>query len=353
MQKKTINILKNLFFTISVFNYIKTIYVSGSAARMNQVKGSDIDITIIYDNILYGNVDLKHIEITQNKLKDTAKSMGYNLHIQPPRALSDFWDLLRSGEPWILTELESAIVLHDPSELIEPLKILLEKHQLYKKEERASLLIDRAKIHFQNAENILFSDALFHLTDSAVSSTQAILMYFDRFSPYNELPKALKNFVNEGLMDSSNYRFFVLLIKLYNMDPKKRRTYCTKHKITLDLLIDGSLKFLERIEYLFELLEHMQKKNQSIKNYKNTIELMGRLMNKKDISDEELILAVESKIERTEHKIPHAYINTLKRIIHMKNLANAKRFEEISSKEIHEANASLKYLERLVEESDA
>lgn len=348
MQKATVDSIKKLFAQLTTLKYIKAIYISGSAARKANVKGSDIDINVIYDNVLYSNVNLGLVEMLQNNVKETSKSMGLNLHIQPPKALSDFWDLVRSGEPWILTELESALVIYDPAELIEPLKILLKKHQLYKKHERAAILIDRAKIHFHEAQNALFSDAIIYLTDAAVSSTQAILMYFDKFVPNNELPDALKKFVREGLIDTFHHQFLTLLLKLYNADQAKRREYCSRNKITLDNLIDGSLNYLEKMEELFEMLEYLQKKEQSMKNYNTALELVSKITKTKESDDDKIILSFEYEIAKKKHNLPTAYVTTLKKIIHMKHLADEKRFTEISSKEIHETSASLKYLEKII-----
>ncbi|MFH1127446.1 MAG: nucleotidyltransferase domain-containing protein [archaeon] len=348
MQKAKVDIIKKLFAQLTTLKYIKAIYISGSAARKANVKGSDIDINIVYDNVLYSNINLELVEMLQNNVKETSNSMDLNLHIQPPKALSDFWDLVRSGEPWILTELESALVLYDPAELIEPLKTLLKKHQLYKKHERAAILIDRAKIHFHEAQNALFSDAIIYLTDAAVSSTQAILMYFNRFAPNNELPDALKKFVREGLIDESHHKFLVLLLKLYNTDQTKRKEYCSRNKITLDNLIDGSLNYLEKMEELFELLESLQKREQSLSNYNTVLELVSMITNNNDSDEEKIILAFESEVAKKMHHIPTAYITTLKRIIHIKHLSDEKRFAEISSKDIYETSASLKYMEKLI-----
>jgi|GEM_PF-1871218 len=350
INNREIELIKQLFSELSAQNHIKIIYVSGSSARKTNVKSSDIDINVVYDDILYKDVQLGILIDTLNQIDTSAAKYGLKLHIQPPKSLSAFWELLRSEEPWILTEIDSAIPIHDTSDFIASLQTLLKRNQLYKKEERSSILIDRAKLGFAQAENAMYSEAINILTDTVVSNAQAVLMYFDRFVPYEELPKEMKALLKKDLIKEDEYAFFVNLLKIFKLHSNERKKYMIKHKVSLDNLIHSSTGFIERTEYLFELLEYLQKKDQVMHVYEETLELMKKTINHpidKVIKDEKVILAFESAIQKKKY-IPEAYLCTIRHIMEMKLKVDQKRFSELSSHEIHVSNATIKHLGKLI-----
>lgn len=355
IKKREIGLIKELFGEVSAQAYIKIIYISGSAARKTDIKGSDIDINVVYDDILYKDLRTDALAEALGRIDKAAAKYGLKLHIQPPKSLSLFWELIRSGEPWILTEIDGAIPVHDNSDFISSLQTLLRRSQLYRKHERSSILIDRAKLAFVQAENMLYSEAINVLTDTIVSNLQAILMYFDKFVPYEELPKELKRFLKKDLITPKQCEFFVLMIKLFKMHANGRKKYMLKHNLRIDSLLRDSIEFLERTEYLFELLEYLQKKEQVNMAYEEAMNLMKKAINKPigaDIKEDGIIMAFEAELGKRSF-VPKAYINVFRRIMEMKRKADEKRFLEISSHDIHLSNTAIKHLEKLISENAA
>ncbi len=249
-----------------------------------------------------------------------------------------------------MTEIDSAIPIHDKSDFIVSLKTLLKRSQLYKKNERSSILIDRAKIGFLQVQNVFYSETINVLADTIISNLQAILMYFDKFVPYEELPKELKCLVKKDLIKEKEYEFFVTMLKLFKMDVSNRKRYMASHKINVDSLIHSSIEFLERTEYLFELLEYLQKKEQVNLVYDETLKLMKDFINKpldREIKEDKVIIAFETEIQKKKY-VPKEYLKIIKEIMDMKHQIDQQCFSQLSSQQIYKSNATIKNLKELI-----
>ncbi len=104
---------------------IKAIIYIGSTARREAKAGSDIDLLIILDDTLPLERDiLDAYKLEAERLVKQAAERGEKLHLTTLR-LTAFWEMLRAGDPVLLTMLRDGYALIDTG-FFDPLKRLLE-----------------------------------------------------------------------------------------------------------------------------------------------------------------------------------------------------------------------------------
>src|SRR3989338_1308069 len=186
---------------------IKAIWVYGSAARGTAKPTSDIDMMVLLDDvqkeISYGIIEMidgRLLELT-NKMQ---KEKKVNFHAQAPKKLSDWWDLLRSGEPWVFTSMRDAMPVYDPSGYVEPLSRLLKEGRMVGTLERSQMLIQRAPSRLEDVRKIFLEDITADLLFAMVESGQAVLMFYGIAPPSaKNVGSALrKNFVYKKILEN-------------------------------------------------------------------------------------------------------------------------------------------------------
>ncbi len=90
----------------SLGELIKGIVIFGSRVQNKAAVGSDIDILVVVDDTKqaqdsFGQMLSRKIE----EASDAAKEL--DLHIQPPLSITELWENLRKGEPWLVTALRN------------------------------------------------------------------------------------------------------------------------------------------------------------------------------------------------------------------------------------------------------
>ncbi len=101
---------------------VKSVVIFGSTSINENIKESDIDVLVILDNISV---------IVTNELKEAyhllveslIDNISEKLHVTSMN-LTDFWDLVRKGDPVIINILRTGFPLYDES-LFEPVQFLL------------------------------------------------------------------------------------------------------------------------------------------------------------------------------------------------------------------------------------
>ncbi|MBI5148792.1 nucleotidyltransferase domain-containing protein [Candidatus Pacearchaeota archaeon] len=184
MQKKELEKVREFCIPLSKHDYIKAVWLYGSAIRTGFVKGHDIDVMIILDD----TKDIKQEEIEKLDLlirliEEKSKSKNLMLHFQNPKPLTLWWDLIRKGEPWAITSLRNIEIIYDPSRYIALMHKLLKKGELYSREERAEKLIERAREKLIDVRNILLDKIPYELLYAATEAAQTALIYAGFFPP--------------------------------------------------------------------------------------------------------------------------------------------------------------------------
>lgn len=152
-------------------NLVKSIVIFGSVSLNQEREKSDVDILIILDNIsVIVSEELKQAYyLVVNSLVD---KISHRLHITTMN-LTDFWDLVRKGDPVVINILRTGYPLYDES-LFEPVQFLLKigkikptLESLNNYQYKANDLIENNKIYIENALSDLYY-AIMDLTHSVL-----------------------------------------------------------------------------------------------------------------------------------------------------------------------------------------
>ncbi len=124
--------------------YIKIIYVFGSITRGDLKRGSDVDILVVFDDTREGSEDAaEKIEQGMAVIQDKAVKLKINLSFQKLMPLSTWWDLVRDGEPWVVSSLENPWIIYDDTGYVKLVSGLVHKGHVYNRTEKSERLIER------------------------------------------------------------------------------------------------------------------------------------------------------------------------------------------------------------------
>ncbi|MEM5814858.1 MAG: nucleotidyltransferase domain-containing protein, partial [Candidatus Aenigmatarchaeota archaeon] len=243
---------------------IKAIWIYGSAVRKGEFKPtSDIDMLILLDDITQKATAAKLSEVDDvatGIAKAVKKEMNINIHVQPPKRLSDWWDLLRGGEPFAFTCMRDALPIYDPSGYIEPMRRLLRSGQVHGTWERAQMLLERAPYRLETAKRIFHSEITADLLLAMVESGQAVLM-FSGAAPATAPTLGVelrRHFVERKLLEPG---YVDMYEDFYEFTKKFEHGEMTKISgKEMDRWIKRAKAFLIRMQELFDVLEALKKK---------------------------------------------------------------------------------------------
>lgn len=168
---------------------VKSIVLFGSNAKDTSKKDSDIDLMIILDNVtVFVTPELR--EAYKIIISNLTKEIGDKLHIMTIN-YSDYFDMIRKGDPLILNILRSGVPIYDTG-IIEPMQYLLEigkirptKEAVYNYMARSETLLVETEKHIENAVLDLYYSTIDII--HAVLMTKRMLIV----SP-KEMPKIFK-----------------------------------------------------------------------------------------------------------------------------------------------------------------
>ncbi|MBW6461822.1 MAG: nucleotidyltransferase domain-containing protein [DPANN group archaeon] len=334
---------------------VKSVYIAGSAVRQKDyVKGSDIDILVIVDDTRE-DFDKRVIDLMNMNLRDISKTAMTNdkldLHMQAPKPLTVFWDMVRSGQPWIITQMRDALILYDPSGYIKPIQILLNDGKLSGTKERSQTLINDAPKKLGEARKIFLEDITSDLLSAMVESAQAVLMFS------GVAPPASKNIGRE-----LSKRFVDTKIIPARIVQDYERMYETTRKIDhgeitnvsgreIDKYIGMVTEFIESMEKLFNVLDFMKKKKMVNEAYDKTIDACSSALKKagkvkpKDHSE----ILKHFKVHFIDTGlVSKDHIETLKKMHTNKKAFDSGNVSDISEDEIYSSNIYATNLQKAI-----
>ncbi len=333
---------------------IKSVYIAGSAVRRDFVKGSDIDILVIIDDTRDGFdprvIDLIHSELRKIS-KDTMDKDKLDLHIQSPKTLSTFWDMIRSGEPWIITQMRDAYILYDPSGYITPIKTLLNQGKLSGTKEKAQTLINDAPKKLVKARKLFLEEITADLLSAMVESAQAVLMFAGVAPPAaKNIGKELsERFVKTKIIPSKivhDYENFYEVTR--KIDHGEITTISGKE---VEKYLSMVAEFIESMEKLFGVLDFVKKKKMINDAYDKSIKACSEALKKvgagkaKDHSE---ILRqfkaqfVDSGLVSKDH------LGMVRKIHTHKKAFDSGKVSDISENEIYSSNVYASNLEKAI-----
>lgn len=195
---------------------IKSVVLFGSAAKQEQVAGSDIDIIILLDDVTI-NWDQELIAWYREELDKMLRVNPYqsSLHINTVK-LSTWWEDLMRGDPVVINILRYGEAMIDLAGFFNPLKALLIKGKIKSTPEAIYSALQRAPKHLARSKVAELSaiDGIFW---SMVDSAHAALIAANipPASP-EHVPGDLKeNFVNSGKLKMKYVMWYRDLLVLH------------------------------------------------------------------------------------------------------------------------------------------
>lgn len=243
--------------------WVKAIWLFGSVAKGGSKPTSDADMLIVIDDTLpdYTFNIVNEIGDASAKVAEAvSKETGVQIHIQQPKPLSELWDIIKSGEPWIIDSIRTAIPIYDYYNFFKPLQRLLQVGKLPGTIERTEALIRRAPMRLNEIRRIFLQDVVNQLLFTTVEAAQALLMLVDVLPPApSRVATALRdNFVKEKLLDSKYADFAEQLYQTYRKISHGEITTISGEEI--DRLIAQSDEFVNAVEKLFIEIYGIKKK---------------------------------------------------------------------------------------------
>jgi len=151
---------------------VKAIILFGSNANDTQNKNSDIDIMIVLDNVdVYVSEELRGAYHTI--VNSLVNKSGGKLHIMTTN-FSDYWDLLRKGDPVVTNILRTGVAIYDTG-IIEPMQYLLEIGKIRPTRESVNNYMARSETLLVETEKHI-QNAILDLYYSSVDIIHAVLM---------------------------------------------------------------------------------------------------------------------------------------------------------------------------------
>lgn len=335
---------------------IKSVYLAGSVTRKDFVSTSDIDILVIVDDTkekfdprIIKLIDIKLQEISKNAMKNDR----LDFHIQSPKPLSVFWDMVRSGQPWIITQMRDAIVIYDPGGYIKPIQMLLNRGKLSGTKERAQMLINYAPKKLNQARKIFLEEVTTDILLAMVESAQAVLMFAGIAPPASKnIGKEISlRFVKTDIIKAKIVQDYDNFYEITRKIDHGEITHVSGREIEKHISV--ALEFIENMEKLFNALDFMKKKKMvysaydtSIKACSDALEKMGRTYPEKesDMLKHFKIHFIDTGLVSKDH------IETLKKIYHTKKAFDCGNVSDIAENEIYSSNIYASNLKNAIED---
>ncbi len=333
---------------------IKSVYIAGSAVRKDFVKGSDIDVLVIIDDTR-DKFDPRVVDLINMDLREISKMAmdkdKLDLHIQAPKPLSVFWDMIRSGQPWIITQMKDALVLYDPSGYIRPIQSLMNQGKLSGTKERAQALINDAPKKLAEARKIFLEEITSDLLSAMVESAQSVLMFAGVAPPAaKNIGKELSDrFVKTKIISPKIVQDYENIYELTRKIGHGEITHISGKEIEKHLGVVA--EFIESMEKLFNVLDFMKKKKMVHDAYDKSIKACSAALKKVGTKEP------KSHAEMMKHFKMHFIDTGLVSKDHLEMLkimhANKKAFDtgkvyDISENEIYSSNVYASNLEKAI-----
>ncbi|MFH1106242.1 MAG: nucleotidyltransferase domain-containing protein [Candidatus Aenigmatarchaeota archaeon] len=330
---------------------VKAIWVYGSAVHGTMKKGSDVDLMLILDDTNNDISDSRIAEIASDLeefTKRVQEKSGVSLHFQAPKRLSDWWDLLRSGEPWVFTSMRDLIILYDPSGYVEPINRLLNSGRMSGTHERAHMLIRRAPQRVENAKRIFLEDITSDLLLAMTESAQSTLMFYGVAPP---APRTIGDALEKNFCPKLLEKGYVNIIRdFYEVTRKIDHRELTKLSAKeTRVWLEKAKAFIARMEVLFAALEK-SKKNQLVEeSYREAFDACKAALSKMGVKSTDKTMLKFVETELVGKYLPRSYLEIIRKIQSLKDAKDSGKIDEMTEKEIYSSRIYAKNLRMILE----
>ncbi len=335
-------------------NRIKAMWIYGSFARGEAKPTSDIDVMTLVDDAtadISGN-ELAQISAGITEINDAVKEKTkVNMHFQPAKRLTDWWDLLRSGEPWVFTSMRDALPLYDPSGYVEPISRLLKEGRMIGTMERSQMLIQRAPSRLEDVRKIFLEDITSDLLLAMVESGQAVLMFYGVAPPSaKNIGSALrKHLVSKKIL----HRYYADMVDDFYLVTRKIN-HGDLTKLTAKEVhswVTKARDFIYMMDAVFAKLEIEKKKQMIEESDSIAFAACEQLLKRKGIKSngKNILHLVEKELIKTG-LVSKGYLDVLKKIKTMKNASDNGKLNEVTEKDVYTSRLYAKNLEAILKE---
>ncbi len=325
---------------------LKAVMIYGSAARKEHVSGSDIDILVIVDDT-HPKFDKKQYDAVKQQVREVEDDAPdeFDLHIQPPKPLSKWWDLLISGEPWAVTSMRDAQPVYDPSGYIRLTQRLLREGELHGTEERAQRLVKRSREKYMKTRRLLLEDVTSELLQAMTESAQAVLMYYGRPppSPDHVAAELETAFVeDEELLSQQavqDYRSFYALTERIDHG---RLTEFTASE--MDEYLQQAMAFIKAMATLFDKLETRKHEDIVTSAHDEALTLCERALAEEGVNlptDEDATLERFKAVFVESGDVSEEYWRLLQQIMETKDALDRGDLKDMADEDIYASRAHL------------
>ncbi|MCJ7429234.1 MAG: nucleotidyltransferase domain-containing protein [Candidatus Nanohaloarchaeota archaeon QJJ-5] len=332
--------------------YLKAVWVYGSAARQEQTEGSDIDILVLLDDTADGfDEDVyKTAKTMTNDIENNHENK--DLHFQPPKLLSHWWELIISGEPWAVTSIKDAQVLYDKSGYLALTKQLLEAGEMHGTYERAQRLMERSREKVRETNELMLEDITSELLSAMTEAARAVLMYYGNPPP---APSRIGSQLQETFVETED------LLPQQAVDDYTE-FYRVTEKIAhgsmtdidgeeLDTYIEEAIRFIQAMAKLFDELESRKQHDIVEQSHEKAIELCEQALAAEGVqapSDEDELLAEFKDVFVDAGMISEEYLDILESIMETKQKAETDGVDELPEKDIYSSRVHLRDFESAI-----
>jgi len=354
MQQEQLEYVQDLFEPVKqeLGPYLKGIYIYGSAARKERVEGSDIDVLILVDDTKkdFGKKEYSRAKQLIEQIADEEEEL--DLHIQPPKPLSRWWDLIISGEPWAVTSMKDAQPVYDPSEYITLTKRLLHEGEMRGTYQRAHKLMKRSRKKIKKMKTLMLEDVTSELLKAMTEAAQAVLMYYGNPppSPAQVGDELERIFVEDMELLSpravDDYRDFYNLTE--RIDHGKQSEFTGRE---LDQYIDQSLAFIKAMSALFEKLEKEKQERVIEQSHSEALQICKEALQEKGVevpTDDQQILQRFRAEFVEEGLVSDDHLDLLEGIMQNKEALEEGDIDDLSESQIYSSRAYLRDFESAV-----
>jgi predicted nucleotidyltransferase len=300
--------LKPYYLPLTKLKEVRLVIAYGSAVTKGVEKGHDIDLLVVFDD-LAGEAEKGQakIKFLAKLLTEKAKREEITLHFQSPKSITFWWELVKKGEPWIISAIKEAVSLYDPCSYLHHVKRLLKEDKIYSLDEKAERLLFRAikKIVLIREELLVVPIKLLEISTNVA---QILLSYFGVFTASaNKTKDKLVELKKELNIEEGQIKNYEELIKMNEKIAHGTLSEFSGYEV--DLWLERAEQFIAKSELALLGFEQKQQEQKLKESYDYGIALCSRalkLVGKVPESDSEKIDSFKKNFVDTGY-IPKEY----------------------------------------------
>jgi len=312
----------------------KAVVVFGSITRKDFSEKSDIDMLVVIDDTV-ARLSPEQKYTLDDDLLAIGKKISPDIVVQPAWTLTEFWDMARIGHPLLYTIVRDGWALYDTGFFI-PIRKLLEMGKIPTTLEAVEKFMEASPQKIKRVETAKLYMVAEDLYYAMLNSSQAILMYLGENPP---APKETPHAVKEQLVDQKLLEEEYLTALKDVIEFRKRVEHKEIKDVTgqeLDMFIDKSKRFVERMEQLLLLLQKRRKDSIVQKNYEVMIKAAVAALKKIDKlppDPKDLPKAIKEDLI-DQGKIDPYFADIFRQVVTMRKMLDEDKVKEIPQKDI-------------------